>query len=244
MDLLIELLEYIGVFAFAASGAVVAMREKLDLFGIYCVAVVSAMGGGVLRDIVADVGVPVFFTSYPAIIIIFAAATAAIILRDRWKFGLMFVCLDAVGLAVFVVSAGLKAIDSHYNLLLFLFVSAITGVGGSILRDIICNRKPVVFQSDIYSVAGLIGAFALWFLYKPLGAATATYIALTLIVAVRMFCYTRNINLPTINYRVSKHRVEPDRMDEIARKLEELGCSEAATAAELLNSDSARLLIK
>lgn len=194
----ITILEYIGVFAFAISGANVAIREKLDLLGIYILATVTAMGGGIIRDIVVNEGIPVFFNSQPAIIIIFCAATLAIFLKGRWKYKTLFAFIDAIGLAAFVVSSGLKGMENGYNLILFLFVTSITGVGGGMLRDIITNRKPDVFRKEIYCVAGIMGALALWFLDQYVESYIAISVALVLIIVVRMICYLKNINLPVI----------------------------------------------
>lgn len=195
----ITILEYIGVFAFAISGANVAIQEQLDLLGIYILATVTAMGGGIIRDIVVNQGVPVFFNSQPAVLIILIAATVAIFLKGRWKYKTLFAFIDAIGLAAFVVSAGIKGMDHGYNLLLFLFVTSITGVGGGMLRDIIINRKPDVFRKEIYCVAGVIGALALWFLYRRVESYLAISIALCVILVVRMTCYLKNINLPVIS---------------------------------------------
>ncbi|NRW07555.1 trimeric intracellular cation channel family protein [Clostridium beijerinckii] len=141
----INILEYLGIFAFAASGAHVAIEEKFDLFGIYILATVTAMGGGVLRDIVTDVGIPLFFENYTTIPFIILGATIPIILRGKLKYNNMFVIIDAIGLSAFSVSSGIKALESGYNLMLFLFATSITGVGGGVLRDIITNRKPEIF---------------------------------------------------------------------------------------------------
>ena len=195
----IAILEYIGIFAFAASGAYVAIHENFDLFGIYILATVTAMGGGVLRDIVTNVGIPLFFYNYKTIPFIILGATIPILLRGKWKYTNLFVIIDAMGLAAFFVSSGIKAIESHYNLMLFLFATSITGVGGGMLRDIITNRKPEVFKIDIYCVAGIIGVLALWFLYPIVGSHIAEHISLVIIFAVRIICYFKKINLPTIH---------------------------------------------
>ena len=195
----ITILEYIGVFAFAISGANVAIHEKLDLLGIYILATVTAMGGGIIRDIVVNEGVPAFFNNQIAIIIILLAATLAIFLKGRWKYKNTFAFIDALGLAAFVVSAGLKGIEKDYSLMLFLFVSSITGVGGGMLRDIIVGRKPDVFCKEIYCVAGIIGALVLWYLFDRTPNYIATGIALITIIVVRMICYLKNINLPVID---------------------------------------------
>lgn len=200
----ITLLEYVGVFAFAMSGANVAIQEEFDLLGIYILGIVTAMGGGIIRDIVTNVGIPVFFNSYGTIIVIFIATTLAIFLKGRWNDHSLFITIDAIGLAAFVVSSGVKAIDNGYNLVLFIFVTSITGVGGGLLRDIITNRKPVVFRSDIYCIAGIIGALVLRILYPIIGRYLSVYVSLVVIVVVRMYCYWKNINLPRINYLYDK----------------------------------------
>lgn len=200
----ITLLEYIGVFAFAISGANVAIQEEFDLLGIYILGIVTAMGGGIIRDIVTKDGIPVFFNSYEAIIVILVATTLAILLKGKWEDHTIFVTIDAIGLAAFVVSSGIKAIDNDYNLVLYLFVTSITGVGGGLLRDIITNRKPVVFRSDIYCIAGIIGALILRILYPLAGKYIAVYIVLVTIVIIRMVCYSKNINLPKVKYLYQK----------------------------------------
>lgn len=194
----IALLEYIGIFAFAASGAIVAIEEKFDLFGIYILATVTAMGGGVLRDIVTNVGIPLFFSNYNTIPFIIIGATIPVILRGRIKYTTLFVTIDAIGLSAFFVSSGLKAIESGYNLMLFLFAASITGVGGGMLRDIITNRKPEIFKTDIYCVAGIVGSLLLWFLYPIFGAHISQHLSLITIFSIRMICYIKKLNLPVI----------------------------------------------
>ncbi|EKY25776.1 trimeric intracellular cation channel family protein [Clostridium celatum] len=195
----IAILEYIGVFAFAVSGAIVAIEEEFDIFGIYIIAIITAMGGGVLRDIVTNVGIPVFFTSYKTIPFIIAGALLAIILKGKVKYKNLFMFIDALGLAAFFVSAASKAIESNYNFMVFSFVAGITGVGGGVLRDIITNRKPQIFKNDIYCVAGVIGVTILWFIYPVVGLETAQFISLIIIIAIRVISYHKEINLPVIS---------------------------------------------
>ncbi|EHJ01105.1 Uncharacterized protein family UPF0126 [Clostridium sp. DL-VIII] len=197
----IALLEYLGIFAFATSGAFVAIEEKFDLFGIYILATVTAMGGGVLRDIVTNAGIPAFFSNYKTIPFIILGGTIPIILRGKLKYNTIFVIIDAIGLSAFFVSSGLKAIENGYNLMLFLFAASITGVGGGMLRDIITNRKPEIFKTDVYCVAGIIGSLLLWFLYPITGARIAQHLSLITIFSIRMICYIKKINLPIINLK-------------------------------------------
>ena len=194
----ITILEYIGVFAFAVSGAIVAIEEEFDVFGVYIIAIITAMGGGVLRDIVSDVGIPVFFTSYMTIPFIIAGTLLAIFLKGNLKYTHLFVFIDSIGLAAFFVSAAVKAINSNYNFMLFIFAASITGVGGGVLRDIITNRKPQIFKNDIYCIAGVIGVTILWFIYPIIGMESAQFITLIIIVLIRMISYYKTINLPVI----------------------------------------------
>lgn len=194
----ITILEYIGVFAFAVSGAIVAIEEDFDIFGIYIIAVITAMGGGVLRDMVTNVGVPVFFTSYMTIPFIIAGTLLAVFLKGKLKYKNLFTFIDAIGLAAFFVSAAVKAIDNNYNFMLFIFAASITGVGGGVLRDIITNRKPQIFKHDIYCVAGIIGVTILWFIYPMIGLKIAQLVTLIIIVAIRMVSYFKTINLPVV----------------------------------------------
>lgn len=194
----ITILEYIGVFAFAVSGAIVAIEEEFDVFGIYIIAIITAMGGGVLRDIVTNVGVPVFFTSYMTLPFIIAGTLLAIFLKGNLKYKNLFTFIDAIGLAAFFVSAAVKAINSNYNFMLFIFAASITGVGGGILRDIITNRKPQIFKHDVYCVAGIIGVTLLWFIYPIIGIESAQFITLVIIVLIRMVSYYKTINLPVV----------------------------------------------
>ena len=194
----ITILEYIGVFAFAVSGAIVAIEEEFDVFGVYIIAIITAMGGGVLRDIVSDVGIPVFFTSYMTIPFIIAGTLLAIFLKGNLKYKNLFVFIDAIGLAAFFVSAAVKAINSNYNFMLFIFAASITGVGGGVLRDIITNRKPQIFKNDIYCIAGVIGVTILWFIYPIIGMESAQFITLIIIVIIRMISYYKTINLQVI----------------------------------------------
>lgn len=127
--------------------------------------------------------------------------TIVLILRGEFKYRTLFTAIDAVGLAAFVVSSGLKAIENKYNFMLFIFVTMITGIGGGIIRDILINHKPIVFMHDVYATAAMIGAIVLWFLYPIIGQLLSAYISIVLIVAIRMICYIKNINLPTIKAR-------------------------------------------
>ena len=197
---ILGIFDFIGVFVFALSGALVAIQRKMDVFGIYVLATVTACGGGVIRDVVMDNGIPAIFSSYTTIALIVAAATLAIMLcaaslsgklfrRVHWQF-LMNAC-DAIGLAVFVVDAGVKSIRQGYNM----------PVGGGVLRDLFCQRVPVILRKEVYASAGVAGALFLWFAHPYLGMTIATYGAMAVVFFVRMISLKYDMNLPRVEDR-------------------------------------------
>lgn len=191
-------LEYIGIFAFALAGAFTAIQKRMDWFGIYVLSAITAMGGGVIRDVVMDRGVPVFFSSYYAIWLIIAGATTAILLRGRFRWNNIILLCDAIGLAVFAADAGAKAISWGCNLPEFVFVSVITGVGGGVLRDILCQRVPVIMRKEVYASAALLGALVMWPLRGALPVAVWSYCFMGLVFAVRMVSLYFNMNVPRV----------------------------------------------
>lgn len=196
---LITVLEYIGLFVFAASGAMCAIEKKMDFFGILILATVTAIGGGVIRDVVTDIGIPIFFSKYEYMLIIILSTILVIILRGRIKWQTTFLVLDAIGLSVFTVAAGMKAIDQDFNFMTFLFVSVITAVGGGVIRDILAQEVPNILKREIYAVASLIGAICLWFLSPLIGITYSSYICLALIFIIRLITTHYQMNLPYID---------------------------------------------
>ena len=111
----ISIMDYIGTFAFAISGAYLAIRYELDIFGIFVCAFATACGGGITRDVVMNVGVPRFFSSYTTIAIVIVATLLAIVTKsDRWN--KLMLTADAIGLAVFAIDTGVRGLDSGFNL--------------------------------------------------------------------------------------------------------------------------------
>ncbi len=194
---LIEIFEYIGVAAFAISGAYVAIQKRMDIFGVYVIAFITSCGGGIIRDVVMDEGVPLFFNSYTIMIIVIISTTIAIAFKSESKTMHMFmITCDALGLGIFAVNAGVKAINAGYNFPQFLFVASITAVGGGVMRDLLCQRVPVILRKEIYAMWALIGSAVLWFIHPLIGITLSMYLSLTFIVVFRLISAYKNINLP------------------------------------------------
>ena len=200
---MMNVLEAIGVFAFAISGAVVAMEEKFDLFGIYVMAAITAMGGGILRDAILNQGLPIFFTSQWTWGVIFIGASLAIFLRKNILNKMVFVIIDAIGLAAFAISADSTMMEQGQNKMVILFAACVTGVGGGMIRDIMVNRKPAIFCYDIYAVAAVVGGLAFIYLCNIWGTGVAVVVSWIFTFVIRMLCYLKNINLPKIRVKMS-----------------------------------------
>jgi uncharacterized membrane protein YeiH len=156
-------LEYLGVVAFAVSGAVAAGKKRMDLIGAVVLACVVAVGGGTLRDLLLDI--PVFWLANPAFLVVAAVVALAVAIYARWhppdKLGRARIVQvsDAAGLAVFVVVGTGIALDAGASYLVAGLMGIVTGVGGGIVRDILANEVPEVFRNGyFYATAALAGA--------------------------------------------------------------------------------------
>jgi uncharacterized membrane protein YeiH len=153
-------MDLFGVFVFGISGALAADRRGMDLFGFVAIALLPAIGGGTVRDIVLDV--PVFWIRDPIYLwLILAAglitfAAAPFIHRaERW-----LVWADAVGLSVFCVAGAAKASGLTGSPTVAVAMGVVTAVLGGIVRDVVCNEIPLVLRQDIYATAAFAGALA------------------------------------------------------------------------------------
>ena len=151
-------LDFFGVFVFAISGALAADRRGMDLFGFVVIALLPAIGGGTVRDIV--LGVPVFWvqdSTYLWVILGAALLTfgaARQILRvERW-----LLWADAIGLSVFSVAGAAKTLSITGDPVIATAMGVVTAVLGGIIRDTVCNELPLVLRQDIYATAAFAGA--------------------------------------------------------------------------------------
>jgi uncharacterized membrane protein YeiH len=148
-----------GTFAFAISGAVAARDKGLDIFGILVVAFTVACGGGIIRDLCIGAIPPVGLSDWRYL----AAAIAASILTMsfysiiRWL-NRPVLLFDALGLSLFAVTGARKALDFGHNNEVAILLGMITAIGGGVLRDVLLNRVPVIFEKEIYASAALAGA--------------------------------------------------------------------------------------
>lgn len=208
-EAIMRFVSIIGVIAFAISGAMVAVSKKVDAFGVAVLAVITATGGGIMRDVLLGVCPPNAFTdrSYVFIAIITALIVflAAHLFKDSYLRREQLLdsvnnVADALGLGVFAVSGTLAAIDYGFsdNGFLCVFVGMITGIGGGFLRDIMVQEIPFILKKRIYALAALAGSIIFYILYmNGLGYTVSAGIGAAATFFLRIFATHFRWNLPT-----------------------------------------------
>ncbi len=208
MEDVMFVLELIGAAAFAVSGAMVAIEKKADIFGVLFLAVTTALGGGVIRDVLIGRIPPVMFVSYWYLLISVVAALAVFIdayLRsEKYKLHLDKLdavnnVFDAIGLAVFTVSGMNAAMPVSDNVILVLFVGMCTGVGGGMLRDVMTNTMPKVLRKRVYAVASLIGGGLYYVMHVlDINQLLSVGCGMLVVFALRLFATIYKWNLPSV----------------------------------------------
>lgn len=148
----------IGTIAFAMSGAFVAMEEDYDILGVIVLGMVTAFGGGVIRNILIGVPVTTLWSQGTFIMLALFSIAIAFILPNpwigHWKKTEMF--FDAIGLSAFAIQGGLYAADMNHPISAVIVAAVLTGIGGGIIRDLLAGRKPLVLRDEIYAVWAIL----------------------------------------------------------------------------------------
>ena len=197
----ISLMELIGTVAFAVSGALVAIEKKLDYYGIAFLATITAVGGGIIRDIMINLPLPVALSN-PTFIIICLVTTAVVIAFYKWvtKLNGLVVIFDAVGLAAFTAIGAKAALSNDvYTPFVVITLALLTGTGGGALRDLFAREIPFVFRKEVYATACIVGALAFLVSYPYVGTEWAMYICFGVTLAVRLICVKFDFNLAKVD---------------------------------------------
>jgi len=197
--------EIIGTIAFAISGALIGIRRKLDLFGVIFLAITTAVGGGVFRDILIGNTPPTAFINPTACIISMITALIVFFFYDEKfsKLERIITISDALGLGVFTAvgcrTAMLHDVDGIFAVT---FMGMCTGVGGGIVRDILVKDIPFVLKKEIYAIASIIGAVFYYLIHQYFSDIISLYTCCVLIFVIRLFAIKYNINLPVRNNKI------------------------------------------
>ncbi|HEX9038061.1 MAG TPA: trimeric intracellular cation channel family protein [Ktedonobacterales bacterium] len=183
-------LNYIGIFVFAISGALLAVHKNYDIVGMTVLAEITAIGGGVLRDLILGATPPASFTDSVTFLLPLVAAALTFFIHQRMgRIQAAVLVFDAAGLALFCVTGTTKALAYHMGPVEAIALGALTAVGGGIMRDVLANEQPAVLRADseLYAVPAVLGAALVvilqrFTLYNPVTAA----ITIALVFALRM----------------------------------------------------------
>ena len=200
--------EWLGTAAFAVSGAMVAIDTGMDLFGVIFLAMITALGGGTLRDVLIGHFPPRMFTNFEFLLLAVACAVTVFVLADLYKeryikseHGIERVnnVFDAIGLGVFAVSGARIGMEAGFtdNAFLVTFLGMTTAVGGGMIRDVLLQRIPFVLNKRVYAVAAIAGALTYWVIEYVLMMPVLAYAVGWLVtVTLRMLATIYKWNLP------------------------------------------------
>ena len=210
-DILIYIMEMLGSVAFASSGAMLGIERKMDLFGVNVLGVTTAVGGGMIRDLILGITPPVMFQD--ASYALAAVATSTILffivyIRQQlfsgslavWYDRIMLIC-DTIGLGIFTVVGSSAAIDAGYgdNRFLIVFVGVLTGVGGGMIRDMMAGTMPYIFVKHVYAVASIAGGIVFIVLYPYTGRIVGMMTGAGVVCSIRFLAAYYRWNLPRIH---------------------------------------------
>ena len=213
MNLFLLTLELLGTLSFAASGAMTGIRKNMDLFGVCILALTTAVGGGVIRDVILGNTPPATFQNpvYATValitaLVLFLPGLRRFLMRNTALFDRCMFWMDTVGLGLFTVTGIQTAYahmsrlfahaNSHPTLFLLVFVGVVTGVGGGVLRDIMAGNTPYIFVKHIYACASLAGALLCGLLWHRAGELPSMVLGAAAVILIRCLSAHFRWNLP------------------------------------------------
>lgn len=193
-----EILDTIGTLVFAISGALTAMYKKLDLFGVYCIAFVTALGGGTIRDVMIG-RTPVGWMLDIDYVFIITLGFLLSLIFNRYleRLRISMLLFDTIGLGVFTLIGLEKGIEYGLSPVICVILGTLTATFGGVIRDILCNEIPFLFRKEIYATLCIAGGIMFFLLQEfaipkeIISASVAVFI-----ITLRLVAYKYNWSLP------------------------------------------------
>lgn len=198
-----HLLDIIGTLAFAMSGAVTAMNKKLDPFGVFIIAFVTAVGGGTLRDIMIGSTPVGWMLDLNYVYVIIVGYISAIIFRKKFDHLRKSLFLfDTIGLGVFTLIGLEKGINIGLHPVICIALGTMTACFGGVIRDILCTEIPIIFRREIYATICILGGIVFFVLRKLNLESDVLYLTTSLvIISVRLMAVKFKWYLPTLEHK-------------------------------------------
>ncbi len=205
MELFVFILELAGTAAFAVSGAMLALKKNMDVFGVCVMGLTTACGGGVIRDVLLGVLPPVMFrapvyalTAIGVSVVVFLPSVRRALTADSRAYAAIILLADSAGLGIFACAGVAAAVNAGYgdNFFFSVFLGAVTGVGGGVLRDVMAGMPPYIFVKHVYAVAAILGAMLCAALWVPAGRTAAMLSGSALIFLLRLLAAHFRWSLP------------------------------------------------
>lgn len=199
----LQLADIIGILCFALSGFLIAVHYKLDILGVFISAFLTALGGGMIRDVLAG-KTPYIFTDTIPVSLVIGTVLISLLLKlhkiDDLEGKTTFIISDAVGLVSFAITGSLIAIENNFNFLGVLILAFITAVGGGTIRDVLINRVPAVLTSEFYATVAIIVGLITYILHL-LNFINILNLTIVFIfgVALRLLAYYKDWQLPKLS---------------------------------------------
>ena len=193
------LLDLLGTFAFAVSGIRQASGKQIDWFGAYSIGLVTATGGGTLRDLLLGV-TPFWMLDVKYLLITGAALMAILLLKDNlFKWGQTLFLFDTIGLGLFTIVGITKSMETGLPFWVCIVMGTITGTVGGVIRDILLNEVPLIFRKEIYALACVAGG-AVYFLGRHLAfpSGLIEVMAAATVIGFRLLAVKYHIHLPQL----------------------------------------------
>ncbi len=209
---LVYVLDILGTFTFAVSGAIIAARKQFDIFGALVIAFVTAVGGGTLRDMILGRSSlagyePIFWMQDITYFWAILAAVVVTLLFFRFmdRFRHVLLTFDAVGIGVFTIIGIGKAEALGIQPVFCVMMGVMTAVMGGMLRDVICQTSPIVLRKEIYATACIAGGVVYYLLEGVFVHDLRVLVTIGFIIVVRLFSVYRGLALPLMSRKMDEH---------------------------------------
>jgi len=199
----LNIIDILGTFAFAISGAFSAMERKLDAFGVMIISFVTAIGGGTVRDVLVG-NFPVnWLQNDGTILVIFLSALATMLFGSYLRhLNMALFLFDALGLGLFTIIGLEVGLKHGFSAGICIALGTISACFGGVLRDVLLNKVPLIFQKEIYALACIAGGIVYYFLLKTNWNEDVSKIAcILLIFAIRVVAVRFKLSLPRISLK-------------------------------------------